>query len=198
MNFYINNEKADITLENEKTLGEVFDSFKNFLNKNKMVMTGVSVDGKYINIRKLTDETKKSLAGIHEIRFEVLSIKLIFIELKNAVEMLDTFEKSFESIPSLLQSGKKKEALALVVKFSNIVQYFLDSYAKASFVDDLSTININGEPVNEFFISFNEILSDFAGAMESEDVVGVQDLAEYEIAPRLRSVVKAMREKYEF
>lgn len=198
MNFYINNEKADITLENEKTLGEVFDSFKNFLNKNKMVMTGVSVDGKYINIRKLTDESKKSLAGIHEIRFEVLSIEIIFIELKNAVEMLDTFEKSFENIPSLLQSGKKKEALALVVKFSNIVQYFLDSYAKASFVDDLSTINVNGEPVNDFFISFNEILSDFASAMESEDVVGVQDLAEYEIAPRLRSVVKAMREKYEF
>lgn len=198
MEFYINNEKADMTLEDEKTLGEVLSSFKNFLDKNKMVMSGISVDGKSINRSELIEEGKKSLSNMHEIKFEVLPVELIFSELKNAIETLDTFEKSFESIPLLLQSGKKKEALTVVVNFSNNIQYFLNAYAHVSLIDDLSTVTVDGEPVNEFFISFNGILSDFASAMESEDIVGVQDLAEYEIAPRMKSVVTAMREKYEF
>ena len=53
-------------------------------------------------------------------------------------------------------------------------------------------ITIEGTPIAVFFAEFNNTLRDLLGAYEQRDTVLVGDIAEYEIAPKLRYLYAAM------
>ena len=49
MDFYINGEKADISLETEKNIGDVFKSFEIICEENNAAVIEISVDGEKVN-----------------------------------------------------------------------------------------------------------------------------------------------------
>ena len=45
MEFYINGNKTDVTLENETSLGDVFNAFRRICKENDAVITDIAVNG---------------------------------------------------------------------------------------------------------------------------------------------------------
>ena len=52
MDLYINGQKLDITLEDEKTVGDVLRSFEKTAAQNKCATVGIQIDGKQVNAEK--------------------------------------------------------------------------------------------------------------------------------------------------
>ena len=60
MEFYVNEEKIDITLENEKTIGDVLRSFEEEASKNDATTIGIKINGSSIPAEEF-DRDRKSV-----------------------------------------------------------------------------------------------------------------------------------------
>lgn len=64
----------------------------------------------------------------------------------------------------------------------------------ALFPEVYSSIVIDGKSVTEFFEEFAPLAADFEQSLETKDTVTSGDLCEYEIAPRLELIAKAIED----
>ena len=61
MEFYINGNLTDVTLEEEKTVGDVLTSFARTCDENRAAVTGIVVNGKQITADIFDEEAKAEL-----------------------------------------------------------------------------------------------------------------------------------------
>lgn len=107
-------------------------------------------------------------------------------ELKTTILLLNSFREDIESISLLLQSGKEDEAAKIMTKFTNVFQKLIR----------IVTFNINNSEIsgdnsiNEFTKELNDILSELLEGYESQDVVLIGDILEYELSPRIEELSK--------
>ena len=59
MEFYVNNEKIDVQLENEKTVGDVLKSFELTCEQNNAAVIGININNKTITADIFDEESKK-------------------------------------------------------------------------------------------------------------------------------------------
>ena len=189
MEFYVNNEKLDIVLETEKTVGDVLKSFEEECAKNDATTINITLDGKNISAQEfdsifnqpLKDDTKLELVIITK-----AEVKSAFEEEKKDCLALS---KDLLELPVKLQGGKDKEATTLIARLADFIENFCHvTTLSALFPEIYKKLNIDGKSVNDFFQDFSQILNDFEQAIASKDTVLMGDLAEYEISPRLQSI----------
>jgi len=189
MEFYVNNEKLDIVLETEKTVGDVLKSFEEECAKNDATTINITLDGKNISAQEfdsifnqpLKDDTKLELVIITK-----AEVKNAFEEEKKDCLALS---KDLLELPVKLQGGKDKEATTLIARLADFIENFCHvTTLSALFPEIYKKLNIDGKSVNDFFQDFSQILNDFEQAIASKDTVLMGDLAEYEISPRLQSI----------
>ena len=99
-----------------------------------------------------------------------------------------------ENVPLALQTGKDNEANGDIKILANAVEDFCHTATFASLFEEFSLIRVEEKPLSEFFADFSPILEDFEEALKTGDTVGIGDLAEYEICPRLKSLADALEE----
>jgi hypothetical protein len=80
----------------------------------------------------------------------------------------------------LLQTGRDREAMELIVRFTELSQ------ALVRLLESAALPAVDGQEPREFFGELNRMLKELAQAFEARDTVLIGDLMEYEIAPRLR------------
>ena len=80
----------------------------------------------------------------------------------------------------LLQTGRDREAMELIVRFTELSQALVRALESAALPA------VDGQEPREFFGELNRMLKELAQAFEARDTVLIGDLMEYEIAPRLR------------
>ena len=189
MEFYVNNEKLDIVLETEKTVGDVLKSFEEECAKNDATTINITLDGKNISAQEfdsifnqpLKDDTKLELVIITK-----AEVKNAFEEEKKDCLALS---KDLLELPVKLQGGKDKEATTLIARLADFIENFCHvTTLSALFPEIYKKLNIDRKSVNDFFQDFSQILNDFEQAIASKDTVLMGDLAEYEISPRLQSI----------
>ena len=195
MELYVNNEKIDIVLENEKTIGDVLKSFEAECEKNNATTIHISLNGKdvaadefdMISAEPLTDDTKLELIIVTE-----SEIRASFT---NQVAECESLSNELLELSVKLQSGKDKEAGVLISKLADFIEKFCHTATLSALFPAIhSKITIDGKSVNEFFQDFSQILNDFEQAIASKDPVLMGDLAEYEISPRLLSIAATIKE----
>jgi hypothetical protein len=97
-----------------------------------------------------------------------------------------------EELPLDIQTGKDGRAVETVTLFSNAAEKLFRLHfifqSRGKFID-----TINSVPVNDFFEDFNTALKELLAAFTGKDSVLVGDLAEYELAPRLRAFYAALK-----
>ena len=71
MNIYINGEKVDITLENEKTAGDVVKNIQAWLEENDYYISDIKLDGKQVYIDD-TDWKEKTVSSVGRVDIESL------------------------------------------------------------------------------------------------------------------------------
>ena len=61
MNFFINGEKINVSLENEKTAGDIFKSFAAICEENSAAVTQIKINGKIISCNDFDEVSKNDL-----------------------------------------------------------------------------------------------------------------------------------------
>ena len=194
MNLYINSVKADFTLEDEKTLGDVLKAFEIECEKNDATVVSVSVDGKNIKAEDMDAVFAQSIDGTAELKIETVAQSDIIRSLRDTAQKAEALSGDLEQIPLLLQSGKDAKAAAVLTGFADLFDVLCRTISLcALFPQRFAAFTIDGKNPADFLKDFSPVLSDFEKSLADADTVLTGDLAEYEIAPRLHSFISAVQ-----
>ncbi|MCQ2598408.1 MAG: hypothetical protein MJ181_11250 [Treponema sp.] len=193
MDFYINGEKIDVSIESEKTVGDVLHSFAQECENNKAAVVGIKVNGKVIAVDHFEEAAKAALSGNEKFEFEVVTEPALRESFSRFSEELNVLADEIEQVPSLFISGKSSEANNSIKKLADAIDQFCHLAALASlFPETFNTAKIGDKNFTEFFEDFSPILTDFENALATNDTVLTGDLCEYEICPRLHDMANAL------
>lgn len=113
-------------------------------------------------------------------------------ELRSTAQVLRTTIPEVSEVSVLLQTGKDREAMAAVVRFTELSDKLIRLYGilVRQGKIDLSASMVQGERFAAFYEDLNGVLRELSEAMAAADSVLVGDLLEYEIAPRLEKLIQ--------
>ncbi len=195
MELFVNGEKIDITLEDEKTVGEVLKSFEKEAEKSEATTIGIFLNGKKVLADDFDNASKTLLEENTKIELTVLSKQDVIDSLGKSKDKFSSLAKKLPEVPVALQGGKDKEANTVIAELAEAIDDFCHTAAlSALFPEVYSSIVIDGKSVTEFFEEFAPIAADFEQSLETKDTVTSGDLCEYEIAPRLELIAKAIED----
>ena len=195
MELFVNGEKIDITLEDEKTVGEVLKSFEKEAEKSEATTIGIFLNGKKVLADDFDEASKTPLEENTKIELTVLSKQDVIDSLGKSKEKFSSLVQKLPEVPVALQGGKDKEANTVIAELAEAIDDFCHTAAlSALFPEVYSSIVIDGKSVTEFFEEFAPIAADFEQSLETKDTVTSGDLCEYEIAPRLELIAKAIED----
>ena len=106
-------------------------------------------------------------------------------EMTELKPLAEDIAKRLEDLPLDMQTGKDLKAAETITVFSSLVEkIFRLIFLFKHFAADIDTIEVSSM-TSEFSAALREMIS----AYENKDTILVGDLAEYELAPRLRSLM---------
>ena len=195
MELYVNNEKLDIVLENEKTVGDVLKSFEAECEKNNATTIHIVLNGKNIGADEFDSIFDEPLKDDTKLELVIISQAEIQNSFTAQLADCETISATLTELPVKLQSGKDKETTVLISQLADFIEKFCHTATlSALFPAIYEKLKIDGKSVNEFFQDFSQILGDFEQAIASKDTVLMGDLAEYEISPRLQAIARTIKE----
>ncbi len=95
---------------------------------------------------------------------------------------LEATAAGISEVSVLLATGRDRQAMETVVRFSELSQRLLSTLGR------LGVPAVGGREPREFFAGLNRVLQDLLAAFQARDTVLIGDLLEYEVAPRLRQL----------
>ena len=106
-------------------------------------------------------------------------------------EMRESVDQLGE-VSVLLQTGKDRDAMEHVVRFSDLTGSLLRVFSHLCRVYslDINTLTVEGKSSRDFYADLIAILRELLQAFEAKDAVLIGDLLEYEIAPRVEALIK--------
>ncbi len=192
MQFYLNGEKIDITLEDEKTIGDVLKAFELNCEQNDAAVIGIKINDQNITAEIFDETSAKKLEDNDKFEFTVITRQNIEDSFSKLSSLFVELSKNMEQISVKLQGGKEREAHESIKNLADSIDEFCHIATLASLFKEYSNIKIDGKAFSEFFGDFSPVLRDFEQALKSNDTVTVGDLAEYEICPRLEAIAKTL------
>lgn len=193
MKFYVNGEKIDITLENEKTVSDVLKSFEEEAAKNDATTIGIKINGESVPAGNFEKVVGQELKNDTKIELNVLSKGNLLDRLATSKARFDELSTKMSDVPVALQSGKDKEANTMIAVLADAIDEFCHTATLCALFPELyNALVIDGKSITEFFEEFAPIVADFEQSLESKDTVTSGDLCEYEIAPRLTSIAASI------
>lgn len=194
ISFYINGDKVEVQLENEKTVGDVLHSFELTCEENNAAVIGITVDGKAITAESFDEESQKELGKDTKFEFSVVTIQSIKDAFAQLSILFDSLSERMEGVPLDLQAGKNSDVSQSIKELADSIDQFCHVAALASlFPQTFKNTTIDNMNFKDFFSDFSPILLDFEQALQNNDTVLIGDLSEYEICPRLRSISEALK-----
>ena len=190
MKIYINGQEADITLDSEKNLGDVLTSFEAECAKNKATTVNIVVDGEEVSVDVFDVFTQKPLEAINTLELTTITEDDVLLSFKDIATRFGEIIEDMKLISLQFQNGQDKKALVTVTQLADTVDYFCKATALSTlFPEKFADMNIDGVAIQDFFGDFMTILTDFEEAFKNSDSVMLGDLAEYEITPRIESII---------
>lgn len=191
---YLNGENIDAQIENEKTVGDILNSFEQTCEENEAAVIGIKINDKQITVDNFDEESAKALTNDEKIEFTVVTKTNIKDSFQNLSELFEKLSTEMEDVPVKLQNNQKVEVIESIKILADSINQFSHTAALASlFPESFSQTTINGMDFNEFFKDFSAILLDYENALQSDDTVLIGDLSEYEICPRLKSISESLK-----
>jgi hypothetical protein len=121
-------------------------------------------------------------------------------ELQNPMDEMDSIQplvdgvcSRLEDLPLDVQTGKDKEATATITMFSSTAEKIFRIYKLLKMEGfPVEKITVGDMLITSYIGEFSTALREMLSAYEQHDTVLMGDLAEYEMAPRLRSLYAAI------
>ena len=108
MELFVNGEKIDITLEDEKTVGEVLKSFEKEAEKSEATTIGIFLNGKKVLADDFDNASKTPLEENTKIELTVLSKQDVIDSLGKSKDNFLRLQKSFQKFRSRFKAEKTK------------------------------------------------------------------------------------------
>jgi hypothetical protein len=168
MKVLFDGREADITFEDEKTLGDVLKAVECWAESGGMSIYALRLDGEQIDAPGLEEVFPRSIDSVStlDIHFD----RLLRPELN-----LEELAQRLEDLPLDIQLGNDAEAAQTISRFSAAAEQLIRLF------------QAKGE--TETLDDFTGVLKQLLDASAEGDMVLLGDLAEYEIAPRIRSFI---------
>ena len=160
MDLYINGEKADISLENEKTIGDVFKSFEIICEEHNAAVIAISVDGKeidsiyqFMEFDSITDNMiirKNREQFVMVIECKGINYDLLSNDEKSAVELgFIAFLNTIRTPIQLYVQTRKLDMSNLLSSYSRRTEAMLDEISKIDAQIQLARQKGNEELLNK-------------------------------------------------
>jgi len=193
MQLKVNGENVDITLEGEKTVGEVLKSFEAEASKNEATTTNIILNGKEIGADEFEKILDEPILNDTSIELTVISKTALVRNFKDSGRKLEDMQAKLGTVSILLQSGKDAQVGKIIADLADEISNFLHIARLSSlFPDFYKGLQAGGKDIGQFLEDFMPFLKDFEEALESKDTVTVGDIAEYEISPRLKQMAESV------
>jgi hypothetical protein len=116
-------------------------------------------------------------------------------ELQRLTALLEKTNNDLREVSLLLQTGKDKEAMDLVITFTELSQKLLRilQLGNQLQVIDSASLTLNGTDINGFYTELNSFFTELQEAFESKDSVLIGDIFEYEVAPRIDNLLATLK-----
>lgn len=190
MKIYINGQEADITLDTEQNLGDVLKSFEMECERNKATTINIVVNGQDLSASDFDTAIHKPIEEIERLEMTTITEDDVLASLQDIAKHFSQITDDLKMISIQFQNGQDKLAFATVTKLADTVDYFCKATALSSlFPDRFSHMSVDGIKVQDFFEDFSSVLTEFEEAFKKSDSIMLGDLAEYEITPRIESIV---------
>ena len=144
-------------------------------------------------IRGGSDDPDSDIAATRaEIDERVAELDSPFDELRRGVAAVPSLVQRLEALPLDLQTGKDVQAAVTLRDFASFAAKLLRLLPiLESAGADINGMKIDDYSFRDFFDELNAALRELTAAYENGDAILVGDLAEYELAPRLRKLENA-------
>ncbi len=193
MDLVINGNGVDFTLESERTMGELLGSIEGELERTGQTVVSVCVDGQDIPAESLDRLFSRDIATVSKLELSTLSPAEILSMLKDSGQELALTVPRLEDIPVLLQTGKDLSVMETIQAFSMEIErlYRLIPLLPLTHLLPKSLI-IDGVPLEEFPSTLRPLLEELLDALKRHDTVTVGDITEYELAPKIKELARAI------
>ena len=112
--------------------------------------------------------------------------------MKGLTQELSKCADDFEQIPVYMQTGKDMQALKLLGVFSEKLNELYRSLLLSDVTELPLDIQIEGKSVHEYQKEITALLRDIVSSIEEKDIIQVGDLAEYELAPLVKTLINGV------
>jgi hypothetical protein len=114
-------------------------------------------------------------------------------EMSRTAQLVDDICVRLAEFPLDIQTGKDARAAETVNVFSGIAEKIFRVYHTLKIEGfPVAEITVDNMPINDYITEFSKALKELLDAYERRDTVLIGDLAEYEMAPRLRGLHTAV------
>ena len=188
----INGEELSYTLENEKTLGEVLGSTEEACCREHETIVQVAVDGKELTSHELDLLFKQPVDTDITIELSTFSGADIRNYMKGLTQELSKYADDLEQIPVYMQTGKDVQVLNLLEVFSEKLNELYRSLLLSDITGLPIDIQIEEKSIHEYQKDITALLHDIVSSIEEKDIIQVGDLAEYELAPLVKTLINGV------
>ncbi|MGI5099380.1 hypothetical protein E4N70_10730 [Treponema vincentii] len=188
----INGEELSYTLENEKTLGEVLGSIEEACCREHETIVQISVDGKGLTSQELDLLFTQPVDTDITIELSTFSGAEIRNYMKGLMKELSGYAEEFEQIPVYMQTGKDVQVLNLLGTFSEKLNELYRSLLLSDVTELPIDIQIEEKSIHEYQKDITALLHDIVSSIEEKDIIQVGDLAEYELAPLVKTLINGV------
>jgi hypothetical protein len=199
---YLDILKRSIGTGNRDRIEELLSGFsalmeslgKHFSHSEQLLQALVTLFGNSTaeQVVAWADETRGQALKLIDLVYTQVSLRLQEYQdpkaaLKTLAEALTVCIEEVSDISILLQTGKDKQAMETIVRFSELSQNLVRLTAS------IFPENSN-QDLQDFYKELGGVLSELLEAFEAKDSVLIGDLMEYEIAPRLERLQTIVQE----
>ena len=188
----INGEELSYTLENEKTLGEVLGSIEAACCREHETIVQVAVDGKALTSHELDRLFTQPVDTDITIELSTLSGAEIRNYMQRLTQELLKYADDFEQIPVAMQTGKDTHVLNILGTFSEKLNELYRSLLLSDVTELPIDIQIEGKSIHEYQKEITALLQEIVSSIEEKDIIQVGDLAEYELAPLVKTLINGV------
>ena len=188
----INGEELSYTLENEKTLGEVLGSIEAACCREHETIVQIKVDGKELTSHELDRLFTQPVDTDIIIELSTFSGAEIRNYMQRLTQELFKYADDFEQIPVAMQTGKDAQVLNVLGTFSEKLNELYRALLLSDVTELPIDIQIEGKSVHEYQKEITTLLRDIVSSIEEKDIIQVGDLAEYELAPLVKTLINGV------
>ena len=188
----INGEKLSYTLENEKTVGEVLGSIEEACCREHETIVQVAVDGKVLTSHEVDLLFKQPVDTDITIDLSTFSGTEIRNYMKALMQDLSKYADDFEQIPVYMQTGKDVQVLNLLGTFSEKLNELNRSLLLSDITELPIDMQIEEKSIHEYQKEITALLQNIVSSIEEKDIIQVGDLAEYELAPLVKTLINGV------